>query len=36
VNVTIGAMSETDRTELARLLGVLNEKTVAAMKELDA
>ena len=36
VNATIGAMSEPDRTEFARLLDVLNEKTAAALKELDA
>ena len=36
VNATIGSMSEADRTEFARLLEVLNDKTAAAMKELDA
>lgn len=33
---TVGALSDTDRAELARLLGLLNDKTTAALKELEA
>ena len=36
VNATIGAMSETDRAEFARLLGLLNDNISATLKELDA
>jgi DNA-binding MarR family transcriptional regulator len=36
VNATIGALSEADRTEFARLLELLNDLTAATLKELDA
>jgi DNA-binding MarR family transcriptional regulator len=36
VGASIGTLSETDRTELARLLGLMNDNTAAALKELDA
>lgn len=35
VNATIGAMSETDRAEFARLLGVLTDNTAVALKDLE-
>lgn len=36
IDSTMGALSEADRTELARLLELLNETTAAALKELEA
>ena len=36
IDSTIGKMSQADRTEFARLLGLLNEHTAATLKELDA
>ncbi len=36
VNATIGAMTEPDRAEFARLLGLLNDNIAATLKELDA
>lgn len=36
IDLTIGALAETDRAELARLLGLLNDSTATALKELDA
>jgi DNA-binding MarR family transcriptional regulator len=36
VDTTIGSLSEADRKELARLLGLMNDNTAAALKELEA
>jgi len=36
VNLTIGALSEAERTELVRLFELLNDKTTTAIRELDA
>jgi DNA-binding MarR family transcriptional regulator len=36
INSTVGSLSEPDRAELARLLGLLNDNVTAALKELDA
>jgi DNA-binding MarR family transcriptional regulator len=35
VGSTIGSMTEADRVELARLLGILADNTAAALKQLD-
>jgi DNA-binding MarR family transcriptional regulator len=36
IETTIGKLSESDRVEFARLLGLLNENAATALKELDA
>jgi DNA-binding MarR family transcriptional regulator len=36
VDSTIGTLSEKDRTEFVRILGLLNDSAAAALKELDA
>ena len=36
VNMTIGTLSEVDRTEFARLLGLMSDNITAALKELEA
>jgi DNA-binding MarR family transcriptional regulator len=36
VNMTIGTLSEADRLEFARLLGLMSDNITAALKELDA
>lgn len=36
VNTTIGSLSEADRLEFARLLGLMSENITAALKELEA
>jgi DNA-binding MarR family transcriptional regulator len=36
IEMTIGALPEADRAEFVRILGLLNEKTAAALKELEA
>jgi len=36
IDMTIGALPETDRAEFVRILGLLNDRTAAALKELEA
>lgn len=36
IESTLGALSEKDRTEFVRILGLLNDHTAAALKELEA